>query len=193
MVSFNSVVALAFAFTSTYSFSLLHDEAGFAILPPTDKVLQHLEEAGKKDSSQQYEVVTTVHQNGEIIQVNLHTHQIRRIGKFQYNYDNSAYNDESKRDQVFNKRTIEDSDLQQCFNEEEDFETSQCGFDFIGYNEASNCTADATKYSCVLDVMKQQDATLKLMDMDSVPAQVRCYHKLSTAQSDKVTGGACAK
>ena len=44
-----------------------------------------------------------------------------------------------------------------------------------------------------LDVMKQQDATKKLKDMDDVPAQVRCYHKLDQATKAEVVGGACAK
>ncbi|EDK42679.1 hypothetical protein PVL30_000825 [Lodderomyces elongisporus] len=193
MVSFTSIATLAMAITSACSFSLLHDQDGYAILPPTDTVLAHLKSAGKKDASKHYEVVNTIHKNGEIVLVNLNTHEIKQTGKYKYNYDNSCYDDISKRSAAFHKRTIEDADREQCYNKEYELETSQCGFDFVDYNDASNCSSETTKYSCVLDIMKQQDATLKLKDMDSVPAQVRCYHKLSTAQSDKVTGGACSK
>ncbi|KAI5969925.1 hypothetical protein CANMA_000965 [Candida margitis] len=191
MVSFKYLITLALATTAVQSFSLLHDAEGFAILPPTDVVLNHLKEAGKKDASNHYDVVNTVHKNGEIVQVNMHTHEIKQTGKYKYDYDNSCYRDESKRD-LFT-REIQDASLQACFNKEDELETSQCGFDFVAYDDASNCDSSSTKYSCVLDVQKQQDATLKLKDMDNIPAQVRCYHKLSTAQSDKVTGGACAK
>ena len=192
MVSFKYLVSLALATTVVQSFTLLHDAEGYAILPPTDVVLNYLKEAGKKDASTHYDVVNTVHKNGEIVQVNTHTHEIKQTGKYKYNYDNSCYHDESKRDNLFT-REIQDSSLTQCFNKDSELETSQCGFDFIAYDDASNCDSSTTKYSCVLDVQKQQDATLKLKDMDDIPAQVRCYHKLSTAQSDKVTGGACGK
>ncbi|KAI5951494.1 hypothetical protein KGF54_004568 [Candida jiufengensis] len=192
MVSINTLLPLIVSLSSSVlSFQLLHDQDGYAILPPTDKVLEHLKQVGKQDSSEHYDVLTTVHSNGEIIQVNLHSHEINQTGKYKYDYDNSAYNDESKRD-LFT-RTIEDADLKQCFNKEFELESSQCGFDFISYDNATDCDSSSTKYSCVLDVMKQQDATLKLKDMDDVPAQVRCYHKLSTAQKDEVIGGACGK
>ncbi|KAI3405840.1 hypothetical protein KGF56_001447 [Candida oxycetoniae] len=192
MVSFNTVLSLALAISTTYSFSLLHDDQGYAILPPTEKVLEYLKEVGKTESSNHYEVVNTVHEDGEIIQVNLHSHEMKKTGKYKHNYDNSCYNNRSKRDAVFNKRVIEDLELKHCFNEEYELETSQCGFDFVSYDGATNCTSDSSKYSCILDIMKQQDATKKLKDMDTVPAQVRCYHDLSIAQNDEVYGGACS-
>ncbi|KAI5958061.1 hypothetical protein KGF57_002869 [Candida theae] len=191
MVSLKYLIHLALATTAVQSFSLLHDAEGFAILPPTDVVLKNLKSAGKKDSLSHYDVVNTVNENGEIVRVNMHSFEIKSTGKYKYNYDNSCYRDESKRD-LFT-REIEDASLTQCFNKDNEMETSQCGFDFVSYDDATNCDSSTTKYSCVLDVQKQQDATLKLKDMDDIPAQVRCYHNLSTAQSDKVTGGACAK
>lgn len=39
MVSFKSLITLAIAATSVSSFNLLHDDKGFAILPPTNIVL----------------------------------------------------------------------------------------------------------------------------------------------------------
>ena len=48
MVSFKSLITLAIAATSVSSFNLLHDDKGFAILPPTNIVLDHLKEVGKK-------------------------------------------------------------------------------------------------------------------------------------------------
>ncbi|RCK55659.1 hypothetical protein Cantr_05764 [Candida viswanathii] len=184
MVSFKSLITLAIAATSVSAFNLLHDEEGFAILPPPTLFWTNR-------SHTHYDVVNTVLDDGEIVAVNVHTHDVKRSGKFKRDYDNSVYYQYNKK-QLF-IRTIEDSSLTQCLNQEFEAETSQCGFDFIEYNDANNCSSDATKYSCLLDVMKQQDATLKLKDMDDVPAQVRCYHKLSDASAKQVVGGACSK
>ncbi|KAI5964748.1 uncharacterized protein KGF55_001818 [Candida pseudojiufengensis] len=194
MVSLNTILPIFLTLSSSIlSFQLIYDKEGYAILPPTDVVLKELKESGKKDSTNHYDVLTTIHKNGEIIHINLHSHDIKQTGKYKYDYDNSIYNDNTSESETAEKRTIEDSDLKQCFNKDFELETSQCGFKFIGYDDATNCdTTKSTKYSCVLDVMKQQDATLKLKDMDDVPAQVRCYHKLSLAQSNEVVGGACA-
>ncbi|KGU34159.1 Secreted protein [Candida albicans P60002] len=191
MVSFKSLITLAVAATSVSSFNLLHDDKGFAILPPTNIVLDHLKEVGKKAVTTHYDVLNTIKEDGEIVHVNLHTHETKCTGKYAKDYDNSMYNKLNKK-QLF-IRTIEDSSLKQCLNKEFEAETSECGFEFIEYNSASGCSSDATKYSCLLDVMKQQDATKKLKDMDDVPAQVRCYHKLDQATKAEVVGGACAK
>ncbi|CAI5756731.1 unnamed protein product [Candida verbasci] len=193
MVSFKSLILLSSVALNVQCFSLLHDIEGFAILPPTDLVLEHLKTVGKTESKTHYDVVNTVNKDdGEIIQVNLHSHEVKKTGQYKQNYDNSCYHEQTGKRFLFG-RTIEDSNLNQCFNSEYDLDSSQCGFDFIEYNDASNCSSDATKYSCVLDVMKQQDATKKLKDMDDVPAQVRCYHSLNQAQKIDAKDGACAK
>lgn len=191
MASFKSLITLAIAATSVSAFNLLHDEEGYAILPPTELVLDKLKEVGKKKITTHYDVVNTILDDGEIVAVNVHNHDVKRSGKFKRDYDNSVYYQYNKK-QLF-IRTIEDGSLTQCLNKEFEAETSQCGFDFIEYNDATSCSSEATKYSCLLDVMKQQDATLKLKDMDDVPAQVRCYHKLSDASAKEVVNGACAK
>ncbi|KAL6453329.1 hypothetical protein SBY92_004896 [Candida maltosa Xu316] len=191
MVSFKSLITLALAVTSVTSLTLLKDDEGFSVLPPTELVLEQLKQVATKEITTHYDLVNTVNEDGEVVQVNLHNHQTKNTGKFKRDYDNSIYYKYNKK-QLF-IRSIEDSSLTQCLNKEFELETSQCGFEFIEYNDANNCSSDATKYSCLLDVMKQQDATKKLKDMDDVPAQVRCYHELSTASDAKVVNGACAK
>lgn len=192
MVSVQFISTLVLSASTALGFQLLKDNAGNTILPPTNFVLSHLKDKTMPNPDcNYYDVLTTVHSNGEIVHVNLDTHEIKQTGKFKFNYDNSAYENSQDLDGLFKRAILRDDNY--CFNQDFELETSQCGYDFIEYANAQDCGNDAKKYSCVLDVMKQQDATLKLKDMDDVPAQVRCYKKISDAKGDKPLNGACAK
>ncbi|EGW35185.1 uncharacterized protein SPAPADRAFT_58378 [Spathaspora passalidarum NRRL Y-27907] len=187
-VKFLSITALA---VCSQAFQLLHDESGFAILPPTNLVLDNLKQAEQPESSEYYDVVSTINDKGEIVHVNMKTHKTKHTGHFRHKYDNSAYKN-CDMNKLF-ARDDSDSVLNECFNVEYDWQTSQCGFDFVDYGNATDCSSDATKYSCVVGVMKSFSASEQLKNMDDVPAQVRCYHKLKDAQNDGAQNGACAK
>ncbi|KAG7661160.1 uncharacterized protein J8A68_005333 [[Candida] subhashii] len=191
MVSVKFVTTVLLSISSSLGFQLLRDESGYSILPPTDLVLQHLKENSEpSNNGEYYDVLTTVHKNGEIVHVNLNSHEIKQTGKYKFNYDNSAYKNCDMKG-LFKRTILREDNF--CFNEEFKLETSQCGFEFVSYANAEDCSNEASKYSCVLDVMKQQDSTLSLKDMENVPAQVRCYYNMTDAQADKPLNGACSK
>ncbi|ODV77531.1 uncharacterized protein CANTADRAFT_7988 [Suhomyces tanzawaensis NRRL Y-17324] len=187
---FKSVVLATLAVASYAStFNFVRDEAGYAILPPTEVVLSHLSSQTPEEDPSEYHVIKTVAENGEVIRVNLHTHQQASTGIYKRDYDNSVYYDQSK----LAARTIFNNDGT-CFNKDEDFETGACDFDFVGYDNPDNCSgAGGSKYSCVVDIEHLQDATVKAKDLDPVAALVRCYKDLDSAKKANATGGACGK
>lgn len=188
MVSITKLTAFAAALGLTTAFDLHRDENGFAILPPTDVVLKSLQNTEKDDSSSHYHVLNSVDsETGEVISVNLNTHETKRTGKFKRDYKNSIY-------YTFLKPRVIYNDNMQCFNEQEELDVSECTFDFVNYTSPDDCSgAGGSKYSCVLDVEKSQDSSITLKNMDDVPALVRCYHSLNLAKDAKVSGGACGK
>ncbi|RLV92540.1 hypothetical protein JA1_003061 [Spathaspora sp. JA1] len=188
MVSVKFLSIAAIAICSTNAFQLLHDQAGFPILPPTNLVLDNLQAVAPPATTYD-DVISTVDDKGEIVNVNLNTQQTKHTGKYKHKYDNSAYEGCNMKG-LFAR---DDKEVVECFNVELDDEVSQCTFDFIEYNNATDCGSDATKYSCVVAVQKSFDATQKLKNMDDVPAQVRCYHNIKDATNDGVQNGACAK
>ncbi|KAK6200073.1 Coi1 protein [Scheffersomyces amazonensis] len=195
MVSVNFISAVALSLLSLSSkvnaFDLLRDEQGYAILPPTELVIKHLADLEAEEDPSEYTVVTTIHKNGEVVKVNLNTHEIQQTGLYKRNYDTSAYYTEEASG-VF-KRDIQNTSGF-CFNEDADFGISQCTFDFVAYDSPSNCTAlGAQYYSCVLDLEKIQDSTQRLKNMVPNPAQTRCFKSLDKAIAANAANGACGK
>lgn len=186
MVSIKSLSILAILGISQ-AFNLHRDQSGSAILPPTEVVLNYLKNFKSNPNTVDFHVINTVDENGEIVSVNLNTQSTKQTGKFKENYENDIYYSKIAPRTIYNEDYV-------CFNEDDDFGVSECTFDFVDYSTPGNCSSNGgSKYSCVLDVEKAQDATLSLKDMDDVAALVRCFHSLDDAKSAGATKGACGK
>ncbi|KAK6460634.1 Coi1 protein [Scheffersomyces coipomensis] len=191
MVSLNLLAAIGLSLTTVVnSFDLLRDEDGFAILPPTDLVLQHLAELEAEQDPEEYTVINSIHSNGEIIKINLNTQEIQQTGLYKRDYDNEAYYQHDSK--ALFTREIENTSGE-CFNQQQQFGISQCVFEFVSYENPNNCSSDATFYSCVLDVERIQDSSVALKNMVPNPAQTRCFKSLDKAIAYNATNGACGK